>query len=588
MRMKLWLLSSVPLVLGLGVVVASAPEVEPQAATQMTPAEALQAGLVEAGSLEPDGEEVTALAPAAPDLSPEEMEDLLTRKLQLREQFAAEAQEFAPSRPGLPLRRGRETQVVGEGGDEEEVLSPGGPLFPGNPTLLVIGRNNRNTQANSGLGSTLAEPAAANNARLVFAAGNLRHAEYSTNGGVSWTNVALPGGPTNAPIQLGDHDMVIDDAGRVIFHSALYINSTLTDGVFRVFVRRTIPTVPGAPAPAACSFTIDPPGTGVTDFPHIGLTKRFVYVTINAIGFGGGFARIYRFNADQMANCVATSFTTFTQPFSTFGQRVWTPAGGTNNIETMYWGQHNTSTTFRIFSWAESAAAPSAVNRTLTASSFTNPDCRGGTNNTDWIQRATAFNIAGFTRRGTAAPGALGGPGALAFYWNVGPDAAHTQGHIHAAVFSLATLALVAQPHVFNNGFCFGHPVVTANKRGDIGISLGFGGRAGGGGGAATAVKGAVGIDDEFTPGVGFFGTVAVTASGTHNPPPGPPNDPSPRYGDYFTIHAYEPCEKWFSATNYAHLNGATVGTVNSRYVEFGRQQSFRCYNAHRNQFPVQ
>jgi hypothetical protein len=144
-------------------------------------------------------------------------------------------------------------------------------------------------------------------------------------------------------------------------------------------------------------------------------------------------------------------------------------------------------------------------------------------------------------------------------------------------VFSLAGLSIVAQPHVFNNSFCFGYPVVTANKRGDLGISLALGGRQGGGGSAA---QGAVGVDDEFTAGIGFFGTVSTTASGTHNRSDG-------RYGDYFTIHPYEPCEKWFTATNYALLNGTSAANVNSRYVEFGRNQSFRCYKAHRDQAPT-
>jgi hypothetical protein len=49
-----------------------------------------------------------------------------------------------------------------------------------------------------------------------------------------------------------------------------------------------------------------------------------------------------------------------------------------------------------------------------------------------------------------------------------------------------------------NNSFCFGEPNVTANKRGDIGISLALGGKAGGGGNAAQAY---LGISDEFSGG---------------------------------------------------------------------------------------
>ena len=280
--------------------------------------------------------------------------------------------------------------------------------YHGNPALLVLGRNNKNTNANGALGDTVAEPAAANNARHVFAAGNLRHAEFSTNGGVTWSNVVLPGGPTDAPTLCCDHDVVIDDARRVTFHSVLYINAAATNGVVRIFVRRNPPT-------ADCSYTIDPAGTAnniLPDYPHLGLTKRSLYLTINAIPTSGtGFRRIYRFNIDQIADCVTAATTTFTQSFSIIGQRVWVPAEGTNNIETMYWGQLDNSTTFRIFSWPEASGTPTSVTRTISASNFTHSHCRGGSNNTDWIERSTAFSITGFrlpVRRRREAAGGLG------------------------------------------------------------------------------------------------------------------------------------------------------------------------------------
>ncbi|MGH8532241.1 MAG: hypothetical protein ACREV1_05775 [Gammaproteobacteria bacterium] len=517
---------------------------------------------VESGELKPDPPE--AAKAAALEISIAERRALLEGLLERRAEMITTVDNSAPSPPGLPLRVGRATGL----GSAQEAEA----RFPGDPSLLIIGRNNKNTRANSALGSTLAEPAAANNARLVFAAGNFNHAEFSANGGGKWTNVPLPGGPADAPNLCCDHDVVIDDATRVVFHSVLYLNQfPPTNGVVRIFVRRNINSTVHN-----CSYTIDPAGTAnndIPDYPHLGLTKRHLYLTINA----NNFARVYRFGIHEMASCLTTPTQTFTQPHSTFGQRVWIPAQGANNIETMYWAQHSNSTTLRIFQWPESAAAPTSVTRALTASSFGDPDCRGGTNNVDWIQGVSVPTIIGFDQHCTGAPGANGGPGVLACYWNVGPDAAHTQGHIHAAAFSLSGLGLINQPHIFSNSFCWGFPVVTSNKRGDLGISVAFGGRAGGGG---AAVQGAVGVDDEFTTGLGFFGTaLATTASGTHNPT---------RFGDYFTIHPYEPCEKWFAATNYALSGGTGVANVNSRYVEFGRNQSIRCYNSHKNHIPVQ
>jgi hypothetical protein len=521
-------------------------------------AQAAAASGIETGQVEPDDAGQLALAPAS-SLSTAQLEQLQLRKLQMREQMAALAQSSAASPAGLPLVAGRPTNAT----SADEVQ------FHGNPATLVIGRNNRNTNANNpAKGSTLAEPAAANNALRVFAAGNFNHAEVSQNGGLTWADVPLPAGPAAAPFVCCDHDVVIDDARRVTFHSTLYVNAALTTGAVRIFVRRNPPL-------ADCSYTVEGPIAGrLPDYPHINLTKRFLYLSTNNVGPAGGFARMTRFNMDQMVDCLTTASTTFSQPFTTFGQRVWVPNEGANNIETMTWGQRDNATTFRIFSWNEAAAGPTSTTRLISTSNATDPDCRGGTGNFDFI-RSLDTSLAGFGLRGTAAPGANGGPGVLAFYWMVGPDPAHTQGHVHAAVFNMSGLGLLAQPHIFSNASCFGFPMVSANKRGDIGISLAMGGRAGGGG---TAAQGFVGIDDEFTPGIGFFQTVVLTASGTVNRSDG-------RYGDYFTIHAYEPCEKWFTATNYARTSQLLSG-INSRYIEFGRNQSARCYRAHRNTLP--
>ena len=214
----------------------------------------------------------------------------------MREQMAALVDNNPPSPAGLPLVAGRETgaTTAAEG------------QFPGNPAGFVIGRNNRNTNANNAAkGSTLAEPAAANNALRVFAAGNFNHAEVSVNGGVNWADVPVPAGPAAAPIDCCDHDVVIDDASRVTFHSTLYINSAQTTGAVRIFVRRVPPA-------ADCSYTVEGPvANRLPDYPHLGLTKRFLYLSTNNVGSAGGFARMTRFNLDQMANCVATAFTTF-------------------------------------------------------------------------------------------------------------------------------------------------------------------------------------------------------------------------------------------------------------------------------------
>ena len=165
----------------------------------------------------------------------------------------------------------------------------------------------------------------------------------------------------------------------------------------------------------------------------------------------------------------------------------------------------------------------------------------------------------------------------MAWYWNAGPDASHLQGHVHGVVYNESGLTILAQPAVFNTGACFGNPAIAANDRGDIGLSIAFGGKSGGAGAAA---QGYVGMDDEFTAGIGSFVTVFLTASGTAN-------RSDQRYGDYFTVQPHTPCTLYFNATNYALSGGTALSNVNSRYVEFGRGRDQKCYNRWRTLTPT-
>ena len=348
------------------------------------------------------------------------------------------------------------------------------------------------------------------------------------------------------------------------FWSVLYTTSSATNGVVRIFVRRNMP------AADSCSYTIDPGGTAnnvLPDYPHLGLSDNFLYLTTNNTGGAGTQHQVRRFNIDQMADCVSASTNTFTSTGPGGSQRVVTPVEGAR--DTMHWGWVETSTSFRIFSWPESTTTVSSALRSLThASAFVNPDCRGGVGNFDFIERSTAWSIAGFRLRGAV------GAGRISFYWNVGPDSSHPQGHVHAAVFREFDKALIAQPHIFNSGHCFGYPAVGVNDRGDLGLTIAAGGKAGGGG---TAAQGFVGIDDSFTPGVGFFQSLSLTAGGTHNRSDG-------RYGDYFTSRRQTPCGLAWAATNHALLNGTATANVNARYVEFVRGRDNTCYTGWRDE----
>jgi hypothetical protein len=277
-----------------------------------------------------------------------------------------------------------------------------------------------------------------------------------------------------------------------------------------------------------------------------------LYLSTNSIQNGTTWigSQMRRFNVAQMSNCQSTTTNTFTYTGSV-GQRVFTPVEGATT--TMMWGTLDSATVFRVFKWPESTTTVTQTTKSVNASAFNNPDCRGGTGNFDFIERSTSTSIAGFRMRGAIA-GAN-----TQWLWHSSAIGGQTQAHLRGLVVNTTTLATVAQPLVFNNGFCIGYPALGGNSDGEFALSVAAGGRAGGGG---TAAQGYVSVDDSSTAGF-FFAVISRTASGTHNRTDG-------RFGDYFTVRNSDRCARTWVATNYALSGGNTLPAhVNARYIEF-------------------
>lgn len=524
--------------------------------------------------LQPDP--ASALSTPAPALSANARDALLSRIEERRETSARDAAERfareAATSTGQTDVQADLTPAVPETriGAAESVTSTaaGARRAPG---TFRITRNNKNTRAEVAGNSALASPVAINNRNQVLYAGNFAHLEFSTNHGATYSDRVFPAGPADAPTPCCSPDMVIDDASGVGFVSMLYTNAAVTNGMVRIFVRPA-----GALGATSCSYTVDPAGASnniLPDSPRIALTRNNFFLSVNALPTAGsGFARMYRIPLSQIRSCTALSVNSITVSHSVRGQRVWTPAEGANQRTGMYWLEHEDADTVGIYRWTDGATAAARFQRNISASNFTNPDCRGGTGNFDFIEQGTSWSIAGFRTRCTVAQGANQPNGVLACYWNSNRIGNQSQGHVRSAVWRLSDMTLVAQPHLYSNAQCFGYPAVTGNSLGDIGISVAFGGRLGGGG---TAVRAGVGIDDQYTAGTGVFGTIFPTANGVANRADG-------RFGDRFSIHPYQTCDRWFAATNYAWDSAPVdnAADVNARWVEFGREANIACYNA--------
>ncbi len=251
------------------------------------------------------------------------------------------------------------------------------------------------------------------------------------------------------------------------------------------------------------------------------------------------------------------------------GQRILVPGHGARNV--MYFAWVNTTTQWRVFSWADNSGSVFSTFVNVGTMTFADADCRGGTNNVDW---STSLNtsIVGFSVRTSV------GNDFVNVWTAVANDAAHPHAFIRGAQFrigaSQGARTLVQEPEVWFGDRCAGLPQTGTNDRGDQGLTIALGGANGGGG---PAVSAGVGMKDQFNPGPGGF-FFSIVAAATHNPS---------RYGDYFTVRRQAPCGEFFATTGYGFNGGTALANVNARYVEFGRNRDNQCYLAWRNATPA-
>jgi hypothetical protein len=505
--------------------------------------------------------DVGDLSPGGPALSLAAREAMVAQFHARREMIAAASPATVE---GLPVpsnfvAAGRESGVAAMAVDVNEGMN----ALPGD---LLFGRNNTYTPVGFGVSNT-SEPATANDGPLVFYTTNWS-AGTSADGGATWANFPIAGGPADAPNFCCDSDVTHDRARGVTFWSTLYLNAAQTHGIVSIFLKSSPTAAP------FCRWNINYGATITPDFPHIALTNDYLHLTTNNIsnGVAWSYSSDFRMNIEDLIACGAVPLrTNFFAWVGAVGQRVFRPADG--GREVMYFGAPETSTSFRVFHWRDAAAAPTNALIAMAASTFANPDCRGGNNNVDQVERGTAWSIQGFTVSG--AVGRRNDSRFVAFYWNVAADANHPQGHVHGVAVAEGSLGLLANLAIWNADMCWSFPAAGANDRGDIGLAAAFGGHAGGGGGAATAAKPTVGISDEFaslTPGAPP-GTFFVTFGSTDN---------SPRYGDFLTVRTHDPCSLAFDAATY----GVTGATKVRKYTEFYRGRDNKCYIGRRNTLP--
>lgn len=480
-----------------------------------------------------------------PPMTSAERQAMRDRKREIVAAANAAVNNNPPSPRGRPLVQDPQTMLATDT-TARAALTPG---------AFVLGKSVQNPNLPLAGQTSVVEPSISNQSLNVFYLSNDR-ADSSSDGGATFTAMPIPGGPADAPNFCCDQTIVYDPSHSMWIWSRLYTNAGASNGVVYISVIKNAPTV-------ACTYNYDPGAAAnniLPDYPQTGLTDNMFYQSTSEFQNGVWLrSRMRRIALDDLANC-PPSVTSNIVTWNGASKRVWAPVRGAKEV--MYWGAFENTTQLRIWSWPESSiVGATSVVKVVQPTTFANSDCRGGANNLDWIE-TKGWGIAEGFMRGAVARGPR-----VQFYWNGGNNATHPQAYIRSAVFALPSMALLAEPNINNNEFCYGYADVHPNARGDLGLSLAFGGRSGGGG---RALSGGVAIEDEFTPGYSL-GTVFVTTSGTDMPA-------SQRYGDYLSAKSHEPCSLWWAAANYAFSGGGNTVNLVGRYLQFGRERDKNCW----------
>jgi len=394
-----------------------------------------------------------------------ELPQLTPEQKRLREEMRNQTHLPGPPLPEAP-RSHRKAAPTAAGGDPPPAAAPTEVLPPGNTFTFFL-----STAQDPYPGSTtdlIAEPQAATNGPVVFYTGNW-FASFSTDGGASFTFV----NPYTqfAPLDGGfccDQTVIYDPTRDLMIWQLQYAQSPSTNkGSYRTAF------APPASVPSAgwCVYEWNPGSFGLgkglwLDFPHVALSSNFVWYSANIFQINGPFQQsvIWRIKLDEAATCATLNFNFFLDTTFTF---TMVDGGAT---DTMYWAVHNSTSSIRIYQWAEADSTPRPPTD-ITHSAYPNGTrvCPGP-DGLNWCGRADGRILTGWKNGGE-----------IGFMWNAaqgdGDLGTFPFPYVHVARFTATTTpALIDEPIIWNNNGAWIYPAVAVNDNGGIAGTLYFGG----------------------------------------------------------------------------------------------------------------
>lgn len=273
------------------------------------------------------------------------------------------------------------------------------------------------------------------------------------------------------------------------------------------------------------------------DYPDLAVGEKYLYITTNVFTTQTDqFARalILRIPLDKLQAYQSLNYDHFdtTQDFSL------RPTQGAT--DTMYFANHISTNTLRVFTWPENSATISGTTTTVQVWSNATRTAPGP-DNRDWLGRVDSRITAAWLSGNT-----------IGFAWTAAQDNNFPFPLVRVAVMDKNTKAVVSQPHLWNSNFAYAYPAAASNSNGRVGISVHFGG------GSQFFPSHAVGVLDSSN----STWEVVTTANGTHGPS-------TNRWGDYLAVRRHGSDPQAWVATSFTLQGGPSATDVEPRYIHF-------------------
>lgn len=414
---------------------------------------------------------------------------------------------------------------------------PGAPMASTDAVTLVRSVQ-LNSAADNNTASNVCEPSVASNEDVVFYTGNW-YAAISLDGGQTFLFVDPARSFPNPPGMSFCCDQVVHYIRQI--DTFVWLLQYTTNAAGENLQRLAFAKTADARAGRWRIFDITPQSVGqpglFLDYPDLATGTNMLYVTMN--GFRGGQWRAtilvrIPFRGIRTGNITAQH----TVSTSNFNFRV-----AQHCSTRAFWAAHQNTSTLRVFSWDESAAAPSFRDVSVarwTQGPFTSltPD------NRNWMKRADN-RLTGATKRTTE----------LWFAWasNAGGANNRPNPFIQIARINSTTFKLIENINIWDatSATCF--PALSTNSRNEVGVSYMIGGG---------------GINGRFPTNVVGILTGTRREVTTFASTRGPADQ---KWGDYLTVRRHYPNTRLFSATGYTLQGGSGATDATPNYALFGR-----------------